>query len=52
MTRINYVPKQFSLNVETIQKIDELAELLDRKKSNIVKLAIDEYYNKIKKEVM
>lgn len=24
--------KQFSLNTETIQKIDELAELLDRKK--------------------
>lgn len=52
MTRINYVPKQFSLSVETIQKIDELVELLDRKKSNIVKLAIDEYYNKIKKEVL
>lgn len=45
-------PKQFSLNTETIEKIDELAELLDRKKSNIVKLAIDEYYNKIKKDVV
>lgn len=45
-------PKQFSLNTETIQKIDELAELLDRKKSNIVKLAIDDYYSKIKKEVL
>lgn len=52
MTRINYVPKQFSLNADTVQKIDELADLLFRKKSNIVKLAIDEYYNKIKKEVM
>lgn len=48
----NWKPKQFSLNDVTIQKIDELAELLDRKKSNIVKLAIDEYYNKIKKEVL
>lgn len=45
-------PKQFSLNTETIQKIDELAELLDRKKSNIVKLAIDEYYSKIKKDLV
>lgn len=44
--------KQFSLNIETIQKIDELAELLDRKKSNIVKLAIDEYYSKIKKDLV
>ena len=44
--------KQFSLNTETVQKIDELAETLDRKKSNIVKLAIDEYYNKTKKEVL
>lgn len=48
----NWKPKQFSLNDETIQKIDELAEILDRKKSNIVKLAIDEYYNKVKKEVL
>lgn len=52
MKQTNWKPKQFSLNAETIQKIDELAELLDRKKSNIVKLAIDEYYNKIKKDVV
>lgn len=52
MKQINWKQKQFSLNTETIQKIDELAELLDRKKSNVVKLAIDEYYSKIKKEVL
>lgn len=52
MKQTNWKPKQFSLNADTVQKIDELADLLFRKKSNIVKLAIDEYYNKIKKEVM
>lgn len=50
--KTNWKPKQFSLKDETIQKIDELAELLDRKKSNIVKLAVDEYYNKVKKEIL
>lgn len=31
MKQTNWKLKQFSLNTETIQKIDELAELLDRK---------------------
>lgn len=52
MKETNWKPKQFSLSDVTIQKIDELAELLDRKKSNIVKLAVDEYYNKIKKDIV
>ncbi|MGN1153820.1 MAG: ribbon-helix-helix protein, CopG family [Candidatus Gastranaerophilaceae bacterium] len=48
----NCKQKQFSLNNETIKKIEELAELLDRPKSNIVKIAINEYYMKIKEGVI
>lgn len=45
----NWKQKQFSLPVDTVQQIDELAVLLDRKKSNIVKLAVEDYYKKVKK---
>lgn len=48
MSRVNFKPKNFSLNQETVNKIDELAELLDRPKSNIVKIAVNDFYKKIK----
>lgn len=43
--------KSFSLKKEIIEKINILADKLYRKKSTIIELAINDYYEKIKKEI-
>lgn len=39
--------RNFSLKPETIEKIEKLAKKLDRKKSNIIDLAVAKYYKEV-----
>lgn len=43
----NYVKANFSLKSEVVQLLDELEEKLERKRSNIVNIAICEFYTKM-----
>lgn len=43
----NYVKANFSLKSEVVQLLDELEEKLERKRSNIVNIAIREFYTKM-----
>ncbi len=43
--------KTFSLDEDTVKKIDELSIKTKRKKSTIVNMAIDEFYEREIKEV-
>ena len=45
------VLKTFSLDEDTVKKIDELSIKTKRKKSTIVNMAIDEFYEREIKEV-
>lgn len=43
----NYVKTNFNLKLEVAQLLDELEEKLERKRSNIVNIAIREFYAKM-----